>query len=72
MNGATHWQCTCGYWIPVGFSSHGHVATKEPTFAELHEMRRAHESGLTGVVSDAMETKVEVTRVFRDKKMPVR
>lgn len=69
---ATQWQCTCGKWIDVGWSHHPHIETEHATLAEMHAMRRAQESGLSGIVPDALERETKITKVFRTKEMPVR
>lgn len=66
------WQCTCGRWIPVGYSQHVHAEAPEPSFAQMHDMRRAAEAGLEGVVPDAFTTAAERTVVLRTKEMPTR
>ena len=68
----TEWQCTCGAWLPRGYSHHPHVETKAASLADLRAMRAAQESGLTGVVPDALNTETTVTRVWRTKEMAVR
>lgn len=68
----TEWQCTCGRWIPVGYSQHVHAEAVEPSFEKMVEMRRAAEAGLEGVVPDAFTTAAERTVILRTKDMPVR
>lgn len=68
----TEWQCTCGTWIPVGYSRHTHFAAKPAAFQDWHAMRIAEEAGLKGVVPDAAETELVATHVLRTKDMPVR
>lgn len=68
----TEWQCTCGAWVPVGYSAHPHVAPKALDFEQLHAMRSAAEAGLSGVVPDALNDDVTITKVLRTKEMPTR
>lgn len=68
----TEWQCTCGAWIGVGWSMHQHVETKQATLAEMHEMRRAIETGLLNITPDVLDRETVVPKVFRTKGMPTR
>ena len=72
MSDPIEWQCTCGKWIPVGFSRHVHMEERRPTFDQMHEMRRAQESGLSGITPDYFEKQHSTETVFRTKDMPVR
>lgn len=67
----TEWQCTCGKWVPIGYSRCVHSTPRQPAFADLHAMRLAQEAGLSGVVPDVTET-FDVTYVLRTKDMPTR
>lgn len=72
MTEPTEWQCSCGAWVPVGYSHHPHVETQRATLAQMLEMRRAAESGLTGVIPDALDGETKVTRCWRTKESPTR
>lgn len=74
MQGVTpiEWQCTCGAWVPVGYSRHSHFALRPAPFEHLHAMRIAAEAGLSGVVPDALESELITTHVLRTKEMPTR
>lgn len=72
MEAPIEWQCTCGRWIPVGYSQHVHADTTEPTFEQMHAMRRAAEAGLEGVVPDAFTATAQRTVILRTKEMPTR
>lgn len=68
----SEWQCTCGAWVPIGYSHHPHTVAKEVKFADLHAMRVAQEAGLEGVVPNVLNDDMEVVRVWRTKEMPTR
>lgn len=68
----SEWQCTCGAWVPIGYSRHPHFKAKSPRFEDLHAMRIAMEAGLEGVVPDVLADDCEVTTVWRTKESPVR
>lgn len=67
----TEWQCTCGKWVPIGYSrcTHLHPKPLTLTLEQMHEMRRRDELGLLhGTDLD----EVEITHVLRTKDMPTR
>ncbi len=66
------WLCKCGKWIDDAYSTHTHIKMAEPDFSQMHSMRRAQESGLTGVVPDYFNQYADVDRYFRSGKEPVR
>lgn len=69
----TEWQCTCGKWVPIGWSRHPHFwAAEAASFEQLHAMRRAQEAGLSRIVPDALAGAQPVTYVLRAKDMPTR
>lgn len=70
----TEWQCTCGTWVPIGYSRHSHVVSKRLSFEELHAARARHESGmiLAGMSLLPDADTVEITHVLRTKEMPTR
>lgn len=68
----TEWQCTCGAWLPVGYSRHPHYTTTPKPFEALYAMRRAAEAGLSGAASDSFEAELITTYVLRTKGMPTR
>lgn len=70
----TEWQCPCGAWVPIGYSRHPHVVSRQKTFEELHAGRANHESGM---ILEAMALhpdadKVDIINVLRTKDMPTR
>lgn len=64
----TEWQCTCGKWVPIGYSRHTHLYPKPLTLEQMHEMRRRDPT--LQHVPDIDD--VEIAHVLRTKDMPTR